>query len=150
MTWFQTFAVGILVLFVGWATREIWSTLPTWWDRRREAKAARDKEEARVTGETRLKSLREEVRRAAERDGSDLPWSYDRSWQGPGVCVVNQSGERSYFIHPYSHGIGQYERAVRQGKVPPGRTFERRPPKPVISWSEQELREWLRTKTQQE
>lgn len=143
MGWLETFLVGLAVVFVGWVGRKSYPAVSAWWRGRPERKRARRRAKERQKREERLSDLRKRVRGRAEFVGVDLPWNRDREWRGPGDCILYLSGERSYYIDAYEHGIGQYERAMRDGTVPPQRTFPTRAPNPVMRWSEAELQAWL-------
>lgn len=143
-SWFlQALIVGVAVTLMARLIYDLLADVPTWagslksWRRRR--REDRQKEEKRQ----RLGELQQRVRSRSESLDIDLPWERDWGWAAPGVCIVYRSGERSYFINAYDHGIGQYEAALRSGIVPRERTFHTPAPKPVVDWSEKELNKWL-------
>lgn len=143
MNWVQSLLVGVGVLVVGWLAKQGWNALPSWWGGRREAKKKRKESEARRDRRTQIDGLRRRIRDAAEASEMDLPWSEDPEWRGPGKCIIFTSGDRSYYIDAYEHGIGQYRAAIQSGKVPPQRTFPKPAPKPVTRWTKSELETWL-------
>ena len=143
VTLLEPFLVGLGVLFVGWIAKRTYGAFPAWWTKRKQKKRKRQLGKEQKKRQKHSDGLRQLVRSRGEALGLDLPWSRDREWRGPGECIIHVSGERSYFIDAYEHGIGQYERAMRDGITPTQRTFASKAPKPVTCWTDAELEAWL-------
>jgi hypothetical protein len=131
--------VGIFLTIAtatGRRVRSVLSTLPAKLeDRRRKAQKAKDDEA--------LNAVWQEVRDRSETLDIDLPWSLDHAWRGPGVSVIWRSGIAWFHITPYEHGLGQYEAALKSGKVPRDRTTTKAAPRVVEQWTLEELEGWL-------